>query len=86
MCCLVKKAEDRSIAVLYMQIEPYITWGTPTLKTTRELITKRGFAKVNKQRMPITDNAMIERELGEHGIVCTEGARELESHKPANIA
>jgi hypothetical protein len=38
------------------------------------LITKRGFAKVNKQRLPITDNAMIERELGEHGIVCTEGA------------
>lgn len=55
-----------------MQVEPYITWGKPSLKTTRELITKRGFAKVNKQRVAITDNAMVERELGEHGIVSTE--------------
>lgn len=55
-----------------IQVEPYVTWGTPSLKTTRDLITKRGFAKVNKQRLAITDNAMIERELGEQGIVCTE--------------
>lgn len=49
-----------------------MTWGKPSLKTTRDLITKRGFAKVDKQRVPITDNAMVERELGEHGIVSTE--------------
>jgi hypothetical protein len=27
----------------------------------RELIYKRGFAKVNKQRLPISDNSLIEQ-------------------------
>lgn len=45
-------------------IEPYITWGYPNLKSVRELIYKRGFAKINRQRIPITSNAIIERALG----------------------
>jgi large subunit ribosomal protein L7e len=44
--------------------EPYITWGYPNLKSVRELIYKRGFGKVNKQRIPLTDNAIIEKALG----------------------
>ncbi len=44
----------------------------PNLKTTRELIYKRGYAKVNKQRVPITDNAIIENVLGREGIICIE--------------
>ena len=28
------------------RVEPYITWGTPNLKTVRELIYKRGYGKV----------------------------------------
>merc|ERR1719442_399367 len=27
--------------------EPYITWGTPNLKSVRELVYKRGFVKLN---------------------------------------
>ena len=38
----------------------------------RDLIYKRGHAKVNKQRIPITDNAIIEDSLGKHGIICVE--------------
>merc|ERR1711991_1103231 len=53
-------------------VEPYIAWGYPNLKTTRELIYKRGYAKVNKQRVPITDNAIIENVLGREGIICIE--------------
>jgi large subunit ribosomal protein L7e len=53
-------------------IEPYVTYGTPNLKTVRELIYKRGFAKVNRQRIPITDNSIIEAALGKHGIICVE--------------
>merc|ERR1712105_49545 len=34
--------------------EPYITWGTPNLKSVRELIYKRGFVKINGNRTPIT--------------------------------
>jgi len=44
--------------------EPYVAWGVPNLKTVRELIYKRGYGKVNHQRIPLTDNAIIEKELG----------------------
>ncbi|KAJ3333021.1 60S ribosomal protein L7 [Blyttiomyces sp. JEL0837] len=53
-------------------VAPYIAWGYPNLKTVRELIYKRGFAKVNKQRIPITDNSVIEKALGQYGIICME--------------
>lgn len=45
-------------------VEPYITWGYPNLKSVRELIYKRGFAKINRQRIPITNNSIIEKKLG----------------------
>ncbi len=44
--------------------EPYIAWGYPNLKSVRELIYKRGFGKVNKQRIPLSDNSTIEKNLG----------------------
>jgi len=53
-------------------IEPYVTYGTPNLKTVRELIYKRGFAKINRQRIPITNNSIIENALGKYGIICVE--------------
>jgi len=53
-------------------VEPYITFGYPNLKSVRELIYKRGFAKVDKQRRAITDNSIIEQQLGKHGIICME--------------
>jgi large subunit ribosomal protein L7e len=53
-------------------VEPYITYGAPNLKTVKELIYKRGFGKINKQRIPINDNSVIARELGKYGIICIE--------------
>jgi len=52
--------------------DPYITWGYPNLKSVRELIYKRGFAKVDNKRIPLTDNAIIEQKLGKYGIICME--------------
>merc|ERR1712018_99124 len=52
--------------------EPYITWGVVNLKSVRELIYKRGFGKVDKQRIPLTDNSIIEKKLGRFGIICME--------------
>ncbi|XP_049812894.1 60S ribosomal protein L7 [Schistocerca nitens] len=52
--------------------EPYVTWGIPNLKSVRELIYKRGFAKINGQRIPITSNEIIEKKLGKMGIICVE--------------
>merc|ERR1739836_44791 len=52
--------------------EPYFTWGYPNLKTVRELVYKRGFGKVNKQRIALTDNSIIEKSLGKSGVICVE--------------
>ena len=69
-------------------VEPYITYGyatfpclmrrdlifvsEPNLKSIRELIYKRGYGKVNKQRIPLSTNAVIEENLGKHDILCVE--------------
>lgn len=46
--------------------EPYVTWGYPNLKSVRELIYKRGYAKIKGQRIPITNNRMVQRKLGSY--------------------
>ena len=53
-------------------VEPYVAYGYPSLKTVRDLIYKRGFAKVRGQRIPITDNITIENALKRHNILCVE--------------
>merc|ERR1711976_324573 len=52
--------------------EPFITWGTPNLKSVRELIYKRGFVKLDGKRTAITSNDIIEQQLGKFGIICVE--------------
>lgn len=54
------------------KVEPYVTYGYPNLKSIRELIYKRGHGKVDKQRIPLTDNSVIEKVLGQYGIICIE--------------
>jgi len=53
-------------------VNPYVAYGSPSLRTVRELIYKRGYAKVDKQRIPITDNDIIQKELGQYDIICIE--------------
>ncbi|KAK6341760.1 60S ribosomal protein L7 [Orbilia blumenaviensis] len=53
-------------------VEPYIAYGEPNLKSVRELIYKRGYGKINKQRIPLTDNSLIESALGQYGILSIE--------------
>ena len=53
-------------------VEPFVAYGYPSLKTVRELVYKRGHGKIDKQRIPLTDNAIIEDKLGKFGIVCME--------------
>ncbi|KAK4772174.1 hypothetical protein SAY86_013949 [Trapa natans] len=55
------------------RVEPYVTYGYPNLKSVRELIYKRGYGKLNHQRIPLTDNSIIEQALGKYGIICAEG-------------
>ncbi|RKP18578.1 hypothetical protein ROZALSC1DRAFT_29749 [Rozella allomycis CSF55] len=53
-------------------IEPYVAYGYPNLKSVRELLYKRGFGKINGQRIALSDNAVIEQSLGKLGIICME--------------
>ncbi|CAB1350013.1 unnamed protein product [Coregonus sp. 'balchen'] len=44
----------------------------PNLKSVRELIYKRGHGRMTKQRIALTDNALIEKALGKYSIICME--------------
>lgn len=54
------------------RIEPYVTYGSPSLKTVRDLVMKRGATQVKGVRTPLSDNAMIEEALGDQGVICLE--------------
>ncbi|KAG5513974.1 hypothetical protein PMAC_000596 [Pneumocystis sp. 'macacae'] len=62
----------KATANMLRLIEPYVTYGEPNLKSIRELIYKRGYGKINKQRIPLTDNSLIEDNLGKYGIIAIE--------------
>jgi len=49
-------------------IEPFVTFGYPSRHTISNLIYKRGYGKVNRCRIPLTDNCIIETALGSLGI------------------
>jgi len=53
-------------------IEPFIAYGYPNLKSVKDIIYKRGFGKVSGQRIPISDNSVIQAALGDKGIKCIE--------------
>ncbi|KAI3337441.1 60S ribosomal protein L7 [Xylariaceae sp. AK1471] len=62
----------KATAEMIKIVEPWVAYGYPNLKSVKELIYKRGYGKVNKQRIPLTDNAIIEENLGKYGIICME--------------
>jgi large subunit ribosomal protein L7e len=62
----------KATQAMLRRVEPFVTYGNPNLKSVKELLYKRGYAKVNKQRLPITDNTVIEQNLGRKGLVCLE--------------
>ncbi|KAG8926702.1 60S ribosomal protein L7 [Tulasnella sp. 419] len=64
----VTKATEQMLRL----VEPYVTYGEPNLKTVRELIYKRGYGKIDKQRIPLTDNALIESSLGKYDVLSIE--------------
>ncbi|KAL3069479.1 hypothetical protein niasHS_018204 [Heterodera schachtii] len=52
--------------------DPFIAWGYPSQKIIRQLVYKRGYAKESGQRIPITDNAIVERNMGKSDVICVE--------------
>jgi large subunit ribosomal protein L7e len=63
---------NKATSNMIRRIEPYVTYGFPTVATIRRLIYKRGYVKVNGRRTAITDNRIIEKALGRVGITCIE--------------
>jgi len=63
---------NKATLTMLRLIEPYITYGPPNLKTISDLVYKRGYGKVNKQRIPLSDNRLISQVLGEYDILCVE--------------
>merc|ERR1712097_118971 len=63
---------SKAATEMLKRVEPYLSYGYPNLKSVRELIYKRGFGKINHQRLPLNDNAVVEKALGKFGIICME--------------
>jgi len=52
--------------------DPYIAWGYPSQKIIRQLVYKRGYAKIHGQRIAITNNTIVENVLGKFNVICVE--------------
>merc|ERR1712046_275116 len=63
---------SKAATEMIKRVEPYLSFGYPSLKSVRDLIYKRGFGKINKQRVPLLDNQVVEEGLGKYGIMCME--------------
>jgi len=63
---------NKAMVTMLRLVEPYITYGVPNLKTISDLVYKRGYGKINKQRIPLTDNKLIADNLGKFGLICME--------------
>lgn len=63
---------NRATLNMLKRVEPYVTFGYPTRKVISDLIYKRGFGKVNKQRIPLTTNEIIANALRQYNIICVE--------------
>lgn len=54
-------------------VEPWVVYGTPSEGIVKDLIERKSFGNINGQRVALSDNTILERELGaEHGIICME--------------
>jgi len=63
---------NRATLNMLKKVEPFITFGYPTRKTIADLVYKRGFGRVNKQRIPLTTNEIVAQSLRQHNIICVE--------------
>ena len=61
-------------------IKPYVVYGTPSKRVVRDLIFKRGFARLgvsdsrrkSHRHTTLSNNAIVEAELGDVGIICLD--------------
>lgn len=63
---------NKPIEQMLRAVEPYIAYGYPSLRTVRMMVYKRGFLKINGQRVKINDNQLIKDAFNNEDIVCAE--------------
>jgi len=63
---------NKATTEMLKSIQPFVTYGYPSLSTIRQLIYKRGYAKIGRpgarQRVRIQTNDIISENLGKYGI------------------
>lgn len=57
---------------MLQKIHPYVAYGYPTRRTVSNLIYARGAGRIGRSRIPLTDNLIVEQNLGKFGITCVE--------------
>jgi len=63
---------SKAATEMLKRVEPYVSYGYPNIKSVKDLIYKRGYGKVNKNRIPLLDNQIVEDSLGKYGLKCME--------------
>merc|ERR1719471_595991 len=53
-------------------IEPYITWGYPSLRSIHNLIFKYGYGEVDGVKSALSSNVIIENKFSAQGLLCLE--------------
>jgi len=53
-------------------VKEFLTWGYPNGAVVKDLVYKRGYAIVGGKRVALTDNSIVEENLGDCNIICTE--------------
>jgi len=65
------KVNGASLQILKI-VEPYVTFGAPSVKSVRQLLYKRGYGRIGRDRVALADNCLIDRHLGKYKIHCVE--------------
>lgn len=54
-------------------VAPFVVYGIPSKATVTDLIVRRGHGRINKKRIPLSDNVIVEKALGDKtGIICID--------------
>lgn len=53
-------------------VENFVVYGKPSKDVIKDLIERQGHGCVDDERIPLSDNTVVEQHLGEHNIICVE--------------
>jgi len=78
---LVFLQNQKEVAENLRLVKPFVYWGCPTFKTVYNLVHKRACfrdttAEKGKEGVMLSDNMIIEKSLGDLGVLCTEDLAE----------